>query len=96
MRYKTKLKTMTLVLTKSADPSISTGSVAQKDFLNYGSIGVTFYKSSHIVGVEIAGFMSQSVYYLNPTEKQKRTNSLFIEKYVNKCVNPQEILSKFQ
>ena len=82
--------------TKSFDNTLSTGATAQSDFLKNGYINVSFYKGNQFVGIEIAGFCNGSFkYYLNPkNEKQLILNKLFIENFIDKCENAEEIKNK--
>lgn len=84
------------VSTKSTDNSISTGLVAQKDLLMNGFINVNFYKSHMTIGVEVAGFSNDFImYYNNPkNQKQRKMNQLFVDNYVNKCINPSDIINQ--
>jgi hypothetical protein len=80
------------ISSKSIDPTISTGSVAQKDLLKWGHISVVFYKLHDIISVEIAGYSSQSFYRVNATTpKHFELNNLFVENYINKCQNPNRL-----
>lgn len=83
---------MKKVITKSFDKSISTGAVTQLDFSRWGHVYVTFLVNKATIGVEISGFCSKSVYYINPKNTREREiNSWFVERYVNKCLDPQEL-----
>jgi len=86
---------MKKLVVKSTNRTISTGSTTQSDFNKYGHIYVTFFYDSKKIGVDVNGFSSPIIYNFNNTHNKKinQVNALFIEKYINKCVNPQEIKS---
>ena len=77
----------------STDSSISSGACAMFDFLRTGRIHVNFYINTHFIGVEIAGVSSDSKYVLRPLNKtQLIQNQAWVERFVYKCHNPEEII----
>ena len=86
------MKSSIRVSVKSTDNTISSGSVAQKDLKRDGYIGVTFTISGETIGAEIAGFSCSLVYRYNPiNDREKNINRCFIQRYVDKCQNPESI-----
>lgn len=81
------------ISTKTFDNSITNGATAQNDFKRDGYISVNFYKSNKFIGIEIAGFCNGSLnYYFDPkNKKQFILNKVFIEQYVDKCENANEL-----
>lgn len=90
------MKTTTKITTFTTDPTISTGPIAQLDLSRHGKISVTFHVGEKFIGVEIAGISSFSVFYKKPkNKKEESTNKMFVERYVNKCHNKEEIIQHF-
>lgn len=80
------------ITTKSVDKTISSGRFAQQSFEKYGCVSVVFYKYNNIIEVEIDGFVSSSFYYVKPkNQKEILKNNHFIDSFINKCVNSEEI-----
>lgn len=68
----------------TTDNTVTTGPVAQMDFRRDGYIGMTFHVNKGQIGLSIAGFSTNHVFYLKPTSAQKISNTVFYNKYVVK------------
>ena len=77
----------------TTDNSVSTGPVAQSDFIKHGKIDLTFHvnQKSETIGLSIAGIETIRVYYLKPTKKQEASNSVFYNKFVNNFSKKEEL-----
>lgn len=83
----------------TTDNSISTGSIAQKDFKQNGRIGVEFHIFNGRIGLSIAGFCTNHIFYLKPIKNQIITNRIFYKKFIQKFNNKEridEILNDFK
>lgn len=78
------------ILGYTTDNTVTTGPVAQKDFRQYGRIEIMFHVSIGRIGLSIAGFSTNHVFYLNPTPVQKIANNVFYNKYVVKFSKREE------
>ncbi len=76
----------------TTDNTVSTGPVAQLDFVRHGKIGLTFHVNDKrgSIGLSIAGFETRHIYYMKPTKKQEAGNLAFYENYVEKFSKKEE------
>lgn len=77
---------------KCINSEIFSGRIANREFIELGYIGLTFHKNSQFIYVDVCGRTSSKMFYLNPiTKKQEKNNKSFIEKYINNCVNSDDL-----
>ena len=84
---------MEIISSKTIKPDLFTGLTAQRDFEKQGYINISFTITNYKIGVSVAGFSVDSCCYIcNPkTKKQIADNIKFIDKYVNSCINSNEL-----
>jgi hypothetical protein len=83
---------MKILSTRSIDPTISSGAIAQKDLQKDGYISVIFYADDKRIFVDIAGIAVYHSYYFHPkNENVVSKNQYFVSKFVDKCIDPQDI-----
>lgn len=84
---------MTKQITSRSTKTISTGKVSMNDLLKYGYQSVTFYSNNKTIEVEVCGFISANQYFFNPKNKKEEScNNYFIDKYILKCDNSNELI----
>lgn len=86
---------MTKFFSKCVKSDVFTGALANREFIQDGSIGLVFYKGSHFIGVEICGICSAQMFHINPkTKNEQKMNKYFIERYVNNCIDPELLMNQ--
>lgn len=83
---------MKMLFSRSIDPTISSGPIAQRDLQRDGYISVVFYVTDRTIGVDIAGCSTFHQYFFNPKyDRIVIKNKNFVESIVEKTINPQAV-----
>jgi hypothetical protein len=81
------------IKTFSTKPNFSTGVFAQREFDQFGKIGITFHVNQNMIGATICGFEITATFQRNPkTISQQKMNVWFVERYILNCHNANELL----
>jgi len=79
--------------TFSTKPNFSTGVMAQREFDQFGKIGITFHVNQKTIGASISGIEITAMFQRNPkTISQQKMNVWFVERYILNCHNANELL----
>jgi hypothetical protein len=93
---KTKFTEMATIKAKTKT-AINTGAIGLKDLENSGFQHLTFFINKNTIGVEVCGFCSSLVFYINPkNDLERRKNGNFLNRYILPCEDSDSLINELR